>query len=253
MKTKTSRILAVVLIFQLLAFSACAGWLIYDAKVDRSGWAEKDGVRYYRDFHAKPVTGWLDIDGQRYFFLEGGIPATGWLEQDGVTRYFGSDGVMLTGWQTIGGKTYCFGDDGGMLTGWFRVEAQWFYADPSGAVQDLANAFGASVYSYASADGSGIWQRDAIGQWAFAENGSYAVGWRRIDNAWYFFGTDRVMTTGWQFVNGIWYYLNSNGKMAVGWKQVAGKWYYLRSWGGMLSDGTTPDGYRVDASGAWVG
>ena len=97
MKTKTSRILAVVLIFQLLAFSACAGWLIYDAKVDRSGWAEKDGVRFYRDFHANPVTGWLDIDGQRYFFLEGGIPATGWLEQDGVTRYFGSDGVMLTG------------------------------------------------------------------------------------------------------------------------------------------------------------
>ena len=71
MKTKTSRILAVVLIFQLLAFSACAGWLIYDAKVDRSGWAEKDGVRYYRDFHAKPVTGWLDIDGQRYFFPGG--------------------------------------------------------------------------------------------------------------------------------------------------------------------------------------
>lgn len=84
MKTKTSRILAVVLIFQLLAFSACAGWLIYDARVDRSGWAEKDGVRYYRDFHARPVTGWLDIDGERYFFLEGGIPATGWLEQDGV-------------------------------------------------------------------------------------------------------------------------------------------------------------------------
>lgn len=122
MKTKTSRILAVVLIFQLLAFSVCAGWLIYDAKVDRSGWAEKDGVRYYRDFHAKPVTGWLDIDGQRYFFLEGGIPATGWLEQDGVTRYFGSDGVMLTGWQTIGGKTYCFGDDGGMLTGWQQLD-----------------------------------------------------------------------------------------------------------------------------------
>ena len=108
MKTKTGRILTVALIFQLLAFSACAGWLIYDAKVDRSGWAEKDGVRFYRDFHAKPVTGWLDIDGQRYFFLEGGIPATGWLEQDGVTRYFGSDGVMLTGWQTIGGQRYYF-------------------------------------------------------------------------------------------------------------------------------------------------
>lgn len=79
MKTKTSRILAVVLIFQLLAFSACAGWLIYDAKVDRSGWAEKDGVRYYRDFHARPVTGWLDIDEQRYFSLRAAFPPpAGW-------------------------------------------------------------------------------------------------------------------------------------------------------------------------------
>lgn len=118
MKTKTSRILAVVLIFQLLAFSACAGWLIYDAKVDRSGWAEKDGVRFYRDFHAKPVTGWLDIDGQRYFFLEGGIPATGWLEQDGVTRYFGSDGVMLTGWRPLTTKPTALTATGAMLTGW---------------------------------------------------------------------------------------------------------------------------------------
>ena len=61
------------------------------------------------------------------------------------------------------------------------------------------------------------------------------------------------MTTGWQFVNGVWYYLNPNGKMVTGWKLASGKWYYLRSWGGMLSDGTTPDGYRVDASGVWVG
>lgn len=60
MKTKTSRILAVVLIFQLLAFSACAGWLIYDAKVDRSGWAEKDGVRFIGTFTPNPLpAGWI--------------------------------------------------------------------------------------------------------------------------------------------------------------------------------------------------
>ena len=41
--------------------------------------------------------------------------------------------------------------------------------------------------------------------------------------------------------------------MVTGWKLVSGKWYYLRSWGGMLSDGITPDGYRVDASGVWIG
>ena len=153
MKTKTGRILTVALIFQLLAFSACAAWLVYDAKVDRSGWAEKGGVRYYRDFHAKPVTGWLDIDGQRYFFLEGGIPATGWLDQDGGTRYFGSDGVMHTGWltaedgmryyqadgtmatdwQEIGGKRYCFGENGVAATGWYQEGEYSYYFLPDGS------------------------------------------------------------------------------------------------------------------------
>ena len=172
MKTKTSRILAVVLIFQLLAFSACAGWLIYDAKVDRSGWAEKDGVRFYRDFHAKPVTGWLDIDGQRYFFLEGGIPATGWLEQDGVTRYFGSDGVMLTGWQTIGGKTYCFDDDGGMLTGWQQLD----------------------------------------GVPCYLPDGVLATGWQEIDGKRYYFADDGKMRTGFTNVDGDIYCFDEAGQ-----------------------------------------
>ena len=64
MKTKTSRILAVVLIFQLLAFSACAGWLIYDAKVDRSGWAEKDGVRFYLPDHVLPAAEFGSMAGR---------------------------------------------------------------------------------------------------------------------------------------------------------------------------------------------
>ncbi len=200
--------------------------------------------------------GWVrNRAGKWFFYNEKGRKVKGWhYDADGCWYYLSkTDGEMCTGWLEDGGSTYYLRNWGGMLTGWFRAEAQWFYADPSGAVQDLANAFGAAVYSYASADGSGIWQKDAKGQWAFAEKGVYAIGWRLIDGEWYFFGTDHVMKTGWQFVNGIWYYLNSNGKMAVGWKQVAGKWYYLRSWGGMISNGLTPDGYRVDASGAWIG
>ena len=200
--------------------------------------------------------GWVkDSDGKWFFYGQNGRMVKGWHHDiDGCWYYLDkTTGEMATGWLKEGGHTYYLRSWGGMLTGWFQVDGQWYFADNSGTVRELSNAFGGAGYQYSAADGSGTWQRDAIGQWAFAENGSYAVGWRLIDNAWYFFGTDHVMTTGRQFVNGVWYYLNPNGKMVTGWKLVSGKWYYLRSWGGMLSDGITPDGYRVDASGAWVG
>jgi len=39
--------------------------------------------------------------------------------------------------------------------------------------------------------------------------------------------------------------------MAIGWVKDNGKWYYLASSGKMLRNTYTPDGYYVDASGAW--
>jgi glucan-binding YG repeat protein len=59
------------------------------------------------------------------------------------------------------------------------------------------------------------------------------------------------MATGWQQVNGNWYLLKDNGSMATGWQQTNGKWYYLYSDGSMASNAVV-DGYKVDASGAWV-
>ena len=200
--------------------------------------------------------GWRkNPEGKWFFYDRNGRMVKGWRHDTDGCWYFldRTTGKMAVGWLQEGGESYYLRSWGGMLTGWFQADGQWYFADKSGAVRSLTNAFGAAVYSYASADGSGIWRKDAVGQWVFEENGSDAVGWRCIDGVWYFFGTDHVMTTGWQFVNGVWYYLNPNGKMVTGWKLVSGKWYYLRSWGGMLSDGITPDGYRVDASGVWVG
>lgn len=37
-----------------------------------------------------------------------------------------------------------------------------------------------------------------------------------------------------------------------GWVPVGGRWYYLSASGEMAHDGTTPDGYKVNANGAWV-
>ncbi|HEU4116807.1 TPA: hypothetical protein VZN95_002042, partial [Streptococcus pneumoniae] len=52
---------------------------------------------------------------------------------------------------------------------------------------------------------------------------------------------------------GLWYYLNKSGSMATGWFTVSGKWYYTYNSGDLLVNTTTPDGYRVNANGEWVG
>lgn len=59
-----------VLIVILCTVLAVLGWLWFDNNVDRSGWEEKEGIQYYRDFHGRRVTGWQDIQGSRYYFDE---------------------------------------------------------------------------------------------------------------------------------------------------------------------------------------
>lgn len=68
---------------------------------------------------------------------------------------------------------------------------------------------------------------------------------------------------GWYLdTDGNWYFLHNvsdgtQGHMYTGWHQIEGKWYYFREnaggpVGSLVVNGTTPDGYTVDASGAWI-
>jgi len=44
-----------------------------------------------------------------------------------------------------------------------------------------------------------------------------------------------------------------DGDMNTGWVlDNDGKWYYLGENGAMMTNGVTPDGYRVDADGKWI-
>ena len=57
----------------------------------------------------------------------------------------------------------------------------------------------------------------------------------------------------WQQNTTGWWYQEDNGSYPVNtWKWIDGKCYYFDGNGYMLSNTTTPDGYQVDASGAWV-
>ena len=97
MKTKTRKILIKAVIVLLCVVALTLGWIIFDATVDRSGWHEKDGRCYYRDFHGHRVTGWLETKYGRY--------------------YLGDDYKMVTGWKKIDGEVYWFAEDGTMATG----------------------------------------------------------------------------------------------------------------------------------------
>lgn len=57
----------------------------------------------------------------------------------------------------------------------------------------------------------------------------------------------------WQSNAQGWWYQNDDGSYpADGWQWIDGKCYYFTSQGYCLVNATTPEGYTVDASGAWV-
>lgn len=76
-----------------------------------------------------------------------------------------------------------------------------------------------------------FWSKTRDGQSVYVDKGELTIGWKLIDNKWYF--------------------MNSNGIMQKGWVQTNGNWYYLYDNGEMASDTITSDGYKVDVNGRW--
>lgn len=197
--------------------------------------------RQYEDSHWEL----FDPTGSEHF--------TGWVKVDGFWYFFQRDGVMSTGWLTTGGKTYYLRPWGAMLTGWFKLDGKWYFCDGNGALQDRSDALGEIVLQYPASDDSGVWRKHDSGKWSFLKDDALAEGWLKIEGTWYFFGSDHAMATGWKKVNGSWYYFLGWGGMKTNWLNLDGSWYYLSASGAMLANTTTPDGYKVDASGRWIG
>ncbi len=99
-----------------------------------------------------------------------------------------------------------------------------------------------------------------------SDTGTYATSeWLQINynNAlyWYYFGADSNMVTGW-FVDpasGKTYHLSTDagasiGIMSTGWffDTTRNAWYYFDLSGALLTNTTTPDGYKVGADGRFM-
>ena len=133
---------------------------------------------------------------------------------DALNAAIDFSGVVM-GWNQLANGTWMYGtEDGYVTSAWKWIGSAWYYFDA---------------------------------------NGIMVTGWQQLDGAWYYFYNWGGMAKGWALVNGTWYYLNPNGgkMLANGWNWIDGKCYYFYSWGGMAAN-TTIDGYKVDASGAWV-
>ena len=76
------------------------------------------------------------------------------------------------------------------------------------------------------------------------------TGWKQDTTGWWWRNADGTWPAGeWKEVEGKQYYFEDNGYMA------ADKWignYYVGADGAMLTNTTTPDGYKVGADGAWI-
>lgn len=111
---------------------------------------------------------------------------------------------------------------------------------------------------------SNSWTQDTDGKWYHLdENGKMQTGWI-IDQAGnrYFLNQNAgepqgSMASGWKMIDNIWYFFNIThdgtfGKALTGWQWIDGYCYYFAADGKMYSNTITPDGFTVDANGAWT-
>ena len=218
MKTKIRIILPIVLALTILG-AAVGGWFWYDNNVDRSGWVEKDGVRFYQDFYADPVWGWLELEDGTYYFHEDGTPHTGWQSIDGTTYYFADSGIMHTGWLELDGKLHYFGGNGAMVEGWLWLEEGRYYLR-SGALLTGWQEIDGAVYHFSDEGIAASGFAQIAENWYYFDNCIMATGMVTIEDQVYLFGEDGIQRTGWQEMEDGIRCFSPEGPMLTGWQEM---------------------------------
>ena len=132
-----------------------------------------------------------------------------------------------------------------------------------------------SNLNHINATNNSTWNKDSLGNWHINITNEFGQS-VEVKNAWcsitslkivnnipisvddyYFLGSDGTMLTGWLTdANNKTYYLGTEdwnmGRMARGWEKIGDKYYYFDNNGLLLTNTTTPDGYKLDATGAWI-
>ena len=215
-------------------------WADYDngelklAKPKTISHSYKGGGAFQELYPIIKAESWLKSKQNWYYQKQGQLVKDAWINDQGTWYFMDDEGVMFNQtWLHQGGSWYAFKSSGAMISAdWLYDNGSWYYLKDSGSM----------------ATG---WLKNG-GSWYYLNNsGSMATGWIKDSGTWYYLKDSGSMATGWVKDSGSWYYLKNSGSMATGWVKDSGKWYYLASSGNMLRNTRTPDGYYVDASGAW--
>ncbi|MBQ9766230.1 MAG: N-acetylmuramoyl-L-alanine amidase family protein [Lachnospiraceae bacterium] len=165
------------------------------------------------------------------------------------------------GWMKVSNKWYFFENSGELKTGWVQDDdGKWYYMDAETA--DMKTGWVCSPasglwYYMETSNGhmlSAGWVCDPeSGRWYYLDaDGAMCTNWITVDGKWYLLDKNGAMCTGWNLVDGNWYFLNNSGEMLTGWQKIGDKEYFFDAKGKCLMDTTTPDGHKVDKSGAKV-
>ena len=205
------------------------------------------------------AAGWIDTEAGRMYLKPDGTYVTGgWLVVDEETYYMDVNGIMLK--DTISPDGYYINEDGerqNYMPGWVQDGDRWRYIAKDG---------------YYAANG---WQQDTDGRWYYFDMAAYMVADDYTPDGYYVDASGAwdgqpanltaigqnpgpgaaLQNEGWQESAGSWRYCQADGTyVSNGWFQAPdGKWYYFGADSIMWAGKTTPDGYYVDASGAWDG
>ena len=212
----------------------------YKSEVSPNKWIEDAfGWKYIDENKQFVKSSFKEIGGKEYYFNENEYMVTGWqkLNKDDVNTYwyyFDKSGAMIKDkWATIDNKDYYFYKDGHMASD--ETTPDGYYVDKSG------------VYK------KDKWVKNSTGWWySYARGGYPKSEFKEISGQTYYFDNNGYMLTGWNSINGKWYYFNTSGHMYTsGWKWIGNNCYYFYEDGHMASGEITPDGYKVNPSGAW--
>ncbi|MFJ5716513.1 hypothetical protein [Neobacillus sp. NPDC093127] len=152
--------------------------------------------------------------------------------------------------------------------GWVQSDGDWFYNDPTSGAYKKGWLLDSSKWYYLKDKFkpyyekqnmgtmvSNTWEQVSKKWYYFNKSGAMVTGWMEYTDSrgkkWYYLNPNGDMKTGWLYWNRNWYYLESYGGMATGWKLVNDKWFYSYPDGRMAAN-TTIQGYKLNASGAWV-
>lgn len=226
------------------------------------GFYRENGILKFKNWEGKFMDGIFFHLDQRYKFNKDGSVSTGWINN---MFFADSDGKFITNnWKLIDNKWYYFNNYGEKHTGWIKTGNKWYYLDKSGIMQSskwigdyYLGKDGAMLVNTITPDGYYVDDNGKYyevfewftvnNKWKLKLNGNTLKNaWAKYNYGWFYFGNDEIMVTNWKKINGDWYFFGNDGEMKFELWQGD---YYLGTDGKMLTNATTPDGFKVDENG----